>query len=150
MKLSSLNLANNFLIYVKFLLADTRKDEFIFRYNRDLTNITYSCCYCDLTITNNYDELFAHLNVAHNSKVLNCHLCQNIFLNYGSFVSHVCFGPVQQQAQQVGKCRAKFVCPICEKNDLSTFLDFQFHVRNHHNVCEICLMVSSCCLPQNM
>ena len=71
---------------------------------------------------------------AHQAKVLTCHLCQNIFLNFGSYVSHVCFGP-QPTA------RAKFRCKTCGKHDLPTFFDFQHHLRKVHNICEICLMV---------
>ena len=124
-----------------FFLADTRRDEYIFRYRKTGADLNYSCSFCSKTFEGDYDELFNHLSNDHASKVLNCHLCQSSFLNYGSFVSHVCFGPMQQPPLP-GKSRAKFVCRMCEKSDLATFLEFQYHIRKLHNVCEICLLVS--------
>ncbi len=95
----------------------------------------YHCCYCSDDSSPDFDALFDHLESVHSSKVLTCHLCQNIFLNYGSFRSHVCYGPPGGPGEQL---RAKFACLLCSRQDLSTFLDFQFHVRNVHNTCEIC------------
>jgi hypothetical protein len=77
------------------------------------------------------------LESAHSSKVLTCQLCSSIFINYGSYLCHVCFGPPTQSTP-----RAKFGCRVCGKQDLTTFLDFQFHIRKVHNVCDICMTVS--------
>lgn len=85
-----------------------------------------------------YSQLFSHVKKEHKTTMLTCHLCQNIFLNYGSYASHVCFGPPSSQQA----ARAKFRCKICRKQDLGTFLDFQFHVRKTHNSCEMCFKVN--------
>jgi len=96
----------------------------------------YRSCY-SRKVLSSYGELFEHVEREHQQKVLTCQLCQNIFLNYGSYLSHVCFGPpISQQG-----ARAKFRCKLCKKHDLATFLDFQYHMRKMHNVCEICLKV---------
>lgn len=70
-------------------------------------------------------------------QVLTCNLCENVFLNYGSFVSHVCYGPSPGTAH-----KAKFCCRACTKPELLHFIEFQFHVRKTHNICEVCLEVS--------
>ena len=97
----------------------------------------YNCCCCSNTSSKTYSQLLDHLDTIHNSKVLTCQLCQNIFLNYGSFISHVCYGPASSTTGQPQ--RAKFSCKVCDKHDLQTFLEFQHHIRKTHNVCEICL-----------
>ena len=52
----------------------------------------YACCHCRVVTRGTYGDFLAHLDTAHNAKVPTCQLCQNIFLNYGSFKSHVCYG----------------------------------------------------------
>ena len=76
-----------------------------------------------------------HMESLHGAKVLTCQLCQNIFLNYGSFKSHVCYGT---EGATAGR-GSKFACKLCDRQDLQTFLEFQHHVRKSHHVCEICL-----------
>jgi hypothetical protein len=73
--------------------------------------------------------------------MLFCGLCQTNFINYGSYLSHVCYG--QQSAGAAAAPKAKFSCRLCTaRHDLlPTFLDFQTHMRKLHNVCEICLEV---------
>jgi hypothetical protein len=115
-----------------------RDSIFTFNVGEEFKFSEYRCCYCSEYTSKDYAELFAHVGEAHKSKVLTCHLCQNIFLNYGSYVSHVCFGPPSGVGQVA---RAKFSCKMCRKQDLGTFLDFQFHLRKMHNLCEICLQV---------
>ena len=100
-----------------------------------LTSGTYSCCSCSNSSSVTYNQLLEHLSTAHSSKVLTCQLCQNIFLNYGSFISHVCYGPLKDAVSQP---RAKFSCKICDRHDLQSFLEFQYHIRKKHNTCEIC------------
>ena len=103
---------------------------------------TYNCCCCSDISSTTYDQLLEHLSANHDSKVLTCQLCQNIFLNYGSFISHVCYGPQANTIQQ--QSRAKFSCRLCDSHELQTFLDFQHHFRKYHNVCEICLLGFEC------
>ena len=103
---------------------------------------TYNCCCCSDISSATYDQLLEHLSANHDSKVLTCQLCQNIFLNYGSFISHVCYGPQANTIEQ--QSRAKFSCRLCDNHDLQTFLDFQHHFRKYHNVCEICLLGFEC------
>lgn len=100
-----------------------------------LNSGTYSCCSCSNSSSVTYNQLLEHLNTVHGSKVLTCQLCQNIFLNYGSFSSHVCYGPLTDVGSQP---RAKFSCKICDRHDLQSFLEFQYHIRKEHNTCEIC------------
>ncbi len=100
----------------------------------------YRCCYCSSErVFSEYSELFKHVEKEHETTVLTCHLCQNIFLNYGSYASHVCFGPPSTPQA----ARAKFRCKICKKQDMGNFFDFQFHVRKTHNACEMCFKVRS-------
>ena len=40
-----------------------------------------------------YAELFGHIEASHGSKVFTCQLCENVFINYGSYLCHVCYGP---------------------------------------------------------
>lgn len=134
---------------IKKHLKDVRARDSIFKYQSydkenvdSLSGSKYICCYCSDFSSSDYGKLFEHVGDAHKSKVLTCHLCQNIFLNYGSYVSHVCYGP----ATGGQSARAKFSCKLCSKQDLGTFLDFQFHLRKMHNVCEICLQVSDSCM----
>ena len=112
------------------------------KYKRFLNDSgTYSCCGCSNASSNTYNKLLEHLDTNHNSKVLTCQLCQNIFLNYGSFISHVCYGPPTNAPDQ--HARAKFSCKVCDRQDLQTFLEFQYHIRKKHNVCEICFWEGS-------
>ena len=93
-------------------------------------------------MTGTYGDLMRHLESAHGAKVLTCQLCQNIFLNYGSFKSHVCYGTEELQALAgAGPSSAKFACKQCDRQDLQTFLEFQHHFRKAHHVCEICFTV---------
>lgn len=103
----------------------------------------YACCCCVQSGMETYNDLLTHLEAVHSSKVLTCQLCQNIFLNYGSFISHVCFGPVLPGSAAGQTAKAKFSCFACRRQDLQTFLEFQYHIRKQHNVCEICFTVSS-------
>ena len=71
-----------------------------------------------------------------------------MFLNYGSLISHVCSGPPTSQAAS----RARFACKVtnspeppkhqnpqvCLTTQLSSFLEFQTHMRARHHTCEIC------------
>ena len=119
-------------------LKDSRKNELIFDYQTSsvLNNQKhYLCSHCADASSSQYSELLWHLENKHSAKVMICQLCQNIFLNYGSFKSHVCYG-------QSSKLKAKFSCKICDRQNLQTFLEFQYHVRKTHNVCEICFTVS--------
>ena len=70
---------------------------------------------------------------AHKAKVLTCNICQNNFLNYGSLISHVCSGPPTATT-----ARARFACRVCRRTDISSFLEFQKHIREEHHTCEIC------------
>lgn len=127
---------------IKKYLKEVKMRDIIFTYGVGQTYqfSGYKCCYCSQWHeASNYDRLFEHVAEEHKSKVLTCHLCQNIFLNYGSYVSHVCFGPPSGGQAP----RAKFSCKTCGKQDLGTFLEFQLHHRKTHNLCEICLKVSS-------
>ncbi len=71
----------------------------------------YRCCYCSGKVFEEYSDLFKHIDEEHKTHMLTCPLCNNIFLNYGSYASHVCFGPPQSQQT----ARAKFRCKICRK-----------------------------------
>ena len=133
--------AQDSIFRIKNYMKDTKIREVIFSYQSSATtnteNLTkkFKCCYCSDQNANSYDALLQHLKRQHKKEILTCHLCTNVFLNYGSFLSHVCFGPPNQNCQ----VRAKFSCMYCYKPDLSTFLDFQKHVRQVHDTCEICL-----------
>jgi len=121
---------------LKRFLRDTRQKELMFRYQGDGEEFTleyYRCSYCPTQECTSYSALFIHTAEAHNTKVLTCNICQNIFLNYGSLISHVCSGP-----PTTATARARFFCKVCNKPDLSSFLDFQHHVRKEHHFCEIC------------
>ena len=115
--------AQDSIFRIKNYMKDTKSKEMIFSYRDSAANgsepdLNFKCCYCCDSNSQSYEALFEHLNIEHNQKVLTCHLCQNIFLNYGSFRSHVCFGPPSQNSQ----IKAKFSCMFCYKPDLSTFL----------------------------
>ncbi|TRY61774.1 hypothetical protein TCAL_12268 [Tigriopus californicus] len=128
---------------VKKQVRDCRIREIIFNYNLsdDLSElITYRCTYCSSRHFPTYDGLLAHVAADHSSKMLACHLCTNVFMNYGSYLSHICGGP-PHGSQQTPK--AKFNCRFCFKPDMGNFLDFQFHLRKNHVVCEICMKVMS-------
>ena len=126
--------AQDSIMRIKSYLRDSKSaEEVIFSYSTETQfDEKYSCSFCP-SKTSTYTELFQHLDLKHGSKVLTCQLCQNIFLNYGSFRSHVCFGP-----NQGPNLKTKFMCILCQTHDLSTFLDFQKHLRQTHNTCEIC------------
>ena len=59
-----------------------------------------------------------------------------MFLNYGSWKSHVCFGT--GTGNQSTAPKSKFMCPICKTDDLHSFIEFQRHIRLNHNVCDVC------------
>ena len=121
---------------IKRYLRDIRRKEILFNYipPEELFVLEfYRCSYCPTTECKQYNDLFLHTDTAHNTKVLTCNICHNIFLNYGSLISHVCNGPPTSSA-----ARARFACKICHRIDLSSFLDFQTHIRKEHNMCEIC------------
>nr|XP_040572394.1 LOW QUALITY PROTEIN: uncharacterized protein LOC121121511 [Lepeophtheirus salmonis] len=122
---------------MKRYLKDTKSKEIIFSYQQDKDLIIdfYSCSYCSTKSCSTNEDLFRHLEKEHSQKVLTCNLCQSIFLNYGSFISHVCYGPPTNSQKQKA---AKFNCKVCLRQDLSSFLIFQNHVRRDHNICEIC------------
>lgn len=125
---------------VKKQVRDCRIREIIFNYNlsEDFSDLTYRCTYCQSRHFPTYDGLLAHVAADHNSKMLACHLCTNVFMNYGSYLSHICGGP-PHGSQQTPK--AKFNCRFCFKPDMGNFLDFQFHLRKNHVVCEICMKI---------
>ena len=121
---------------IKRLQRDTRGREVMFRYTDTEETFSfdfYRCSYCSTTDCKTYTELFAHTAAVHSTKVLTCNICQNIFLNYGSLISHVCCGPPTSTA-----AKARFACKVCHKMDLSSFIDFQTHIRSAHHTCEIC------------
>ena len=121
---------------IKRYLRDIRKKEILFNYipaEEIFVLEFYRCSYCPTAECRQYEELFNHTAAAHNTKVLTCNICHNIFLNYGSLISHVCSGPPTSAA-----ARARFACKVCHRIDLSSFLDFQTHIRKEHNTCEIC------------
>ena len=120
---------------IKKYHKDTRGKEVMFRYETspDYSLDTYSCSYCLEFTSGSYTDLFVHTATAHGAKVLTCTICQNMFLNYGSLISHVCNGPPTSTT-----ARARFACKMCNKMDLSSFLEFQLHIRFHHHTCEIC------------
>ena len=128
--------AQDSITRIKSYLRDSKsQSEVIFSYSTDLIledKSAYISSCLDAS-SSTYAELFQNLEQNHGSKVLTCQLCQNIFLNYGSFRSHVCFGP-QVQGQPL---KTKFMCLLCN-TQLDTFLDFQKHMRQVHNTCEIC------------
>ena len=132
--------AQDSITRIKSYLRDSKsQSEVIFSYSTDLTLDEKYISSCLDTSSSTYKELFTQLEAKHGSKVLTCQLCQNIFLNYGSFRSHICFGP-QVQGQTL---KTKFMCIPCQTHDLSTFLDFQKHLRQSHNTCEICFTSAS-------
>jgi len=121
---------------LKRYLRDIRRKEIIFHYlptEQRFATSFYRCSYCPTTDCQEYADLFRHTAEAHNTKVLTCNICQNIFLNYGSLISHLCSGPPTSAA-----ARARFACKMCHRMDLSSFLDFQRHIRHEHHTCEIC------------
>ena len=119
---------------IKRFGRDTRGKEVMFRYQSEHFQLDcYRCSYCSTTSCTSYTDLFAHTAAAHATKVLTCNICQNIFLNYGSLISHVCCGPPTTTT-----AKARFACKMCNKMDLSSFLEFQLHIRSQHHTCEIC------------
>ena len=128
--------AQHCIARIKRYLRDIRKKEILFNYipTEEIFILQfYRCSYCPVTKCQQYDDLFKHTASAHNTKVLTCNICHNIFLNYGSLISHVCSGPPTSAT-----ARARFACKVCHRIDLSSFLEFQTHIRKEHNTCEIC------------
>lgn len=127
---------------IKRHLRDIKKKEMLFNYmppEEIFILEFYRCSYCPTSECRVYEDLFKHTAEAHNTKVLTCNICHNIFLNYGSLISHVCSGPPTSST-----ARARFACKVCHRIDLSSFLDFQTHIRKEHNTCEICFQPQAC------
>ena len=61
-------------------------------------------------------------------------LQKNVFA--GSFRSHVCFG--QPGNGQNATPISKFICPVCKTDELHSFIEFQRHIRQTHNNCDVC------------
>lgn len=121
---------------IKRYLRDKKEKEILFNYiapEEIFVLEFYRCSYCPTTECQTYEDLFKHTALAHSTKVLTCNICDNIFLNYGSLISHVCSGPPTSST-----ARARFACKVCHRSDLSSFLEFQTHIRREHNTCEIC------------
>ena len=81
---------------IKRLQRDTRGREVMFRFtdtDQQFTFDFYRCSYCSTEDCASYTDLFVHTSTAHNTNVLKCNIFQNMFLNYGSLISHVCYGP---------------------------------------------------------
>jgi len=128
--------AQHCITRIKRYLREARRKEILFNYcppEEIFVLEFYRCSYCSTTECRHYEQLFKHTAFAHNTKVLTCNICHNIFLNYGSLISHVCSGP-----PTTSTARARFACKVCHRIDLSSFLDFQTHIRREHNTCEIC------------
>ena len=128
--------AQNCIQRVKKYLKDTKRREVLFNYcpREELFVLEfYRCSYCPTTECKEYSDLFKHTETVHQTKILTCNICRNIFLNYGSLISHVCTGPPTSNAT-----RATFACKVCLRVDLHSFLEFQCHIRKEHNICEIC------------
>lgn len=126
---------------IKKYLKDIKGKEILFTYDYDVNPFYvdfYHCCVCRDARCSSNDQLTAHLETEHNAKVMTCSLCRNVFLNYGSLISHICGGPPTGQKQP----RARFGCKICKRQNISTFLELQKHIRSDHNTCEICFVVS--------
>ena len=125
---------------IKKYHKETRGKEVMFRFveSSDFVLDEYSCSYCLHVTCDSYSELFDHVSACHGAKVLTCAVCQNMFLNYGSLISHVCSGPPTATT-----ARARFACKMCLKMDLSSFLEFQLHIRSQHHTCEICFQPQS-------
>ena len=124
--------AQDSITRIKSFLRDSKEcSEVVFSYSTDakLDEKYHGMTASGVVSSSNYEELFKHLNVSNG--VLTCQLCGSIFLNYGSFRSHICFGPSQEG--QTLKTKFRFM-----NQDFSTFLDFQRHLRLSHNTCEIC------------
>ncbi len=127
--------AQDSLSRIKTYMRDAKVKEVIFKPEK---MSHYQCCNCHKT-NDELQDLFGHLDQDHSTKMLSCHLCNNFFLNYGSFKSHVCFGPGGL---------AKFSCLVCSPSNkyeelcsLPSFLDFQKHLRSYHIACDVCLQV---------
>ena len=122
---------------IKRLQRETRgAREVMFRYcdvEETFEHSIYRCSYCSTSECKSYETLESHTANAHKAKVLTCNICQNNFLNYGSLISHVCSGPPTATT-----ARARFACRVCRRTDISSFLEFQSHVREQHHTCEIC------------
>ena len=132
--------AQNCIQRVKKYLKDTKRKEVLFNYcpREELFVLEfYRCSYCPTTECKEYSDLFQHTETIHQTKILTCNICRNIFLNYGSLISHVCTGPPTSNAT-----RARFACKVCLRVDLHSFLEFQSHIRKEHNICEICFTSS--------
>ena len=132
--------AQNCITRIKKYLKDTRRKEVLFNYcpREELFVLEfYRCSYCPTTDCKGYTELFKHTETVHQTKILTCNICRNIFLNYGSLISHVCTGPPTSNTS-----RARFACKVCLRVDLHSFLEFQNHIRKEHNICEICFTSS--------
>ena len=57
---------------------------FIFFFQENADASTFKCAYCASDFEE-LKELTAHLENGHQQKMLSCHLCKAMFLNYGSF-----------------------------------------------------------------
>lgn len=68
----------------------------------------YHCSHCSTSDCHTYQELKEHTQTAHGKNILTCSICGNMFLNYGSLISHVCSGPPTSQAAS----RARFACKV--------------------------------------
>ena len=131
--------AQHCIARIKRYLRDIKKKEILFNYippEEIFILEFYRCSYCPTSECRVYEDLFKHTADAHQTKVLTCNICRNIFLNYGSLISHVCSGPPTSST-----ARARFACKVCHRIDLSSFLDFQTHIRREHNTCEICFQL---------
>ena len=134
---------------IKSYIRDAKLKEVIFTFHDDKKfdeiHRNYKCSCCPVEV-DNLSELFEHLDQNHNGqKRLVCHLCQNIFLNYGSYRSHVCFGPPSNGQQKI-----KFLCPVCQNSqksdttqELNSYMEFQRHLRGEHNGCDVCFHMTS-------
>ena len=52
------------------------------------------------------------------------------------FRSHVCYG--QPGNGQNATPISKFICPVCKTDELHSFIEFQRHIRQTHNNCDVC------------
>ena len=138
--------AQDSIFRIKNYQRDTKVKEVIFPPLKTSPNelgSTFQCSYCALNY-NKLDDLLQHLESGHGQKMLSCHLCNNMFLNYGSFRSHICFGSVSggdggtSGGGSTPVPKSKFMCPQCQTDDLHSFIEFQRHIRQNHDICDVC------------
>ena len=125
---------------VRKQVKECRIREIVFNYSLEEGGLKvkqYHCCYCSSSTFDTLDGLMAHIEVEHQSKVMKCVICENVFMNFGSYLSHICLGP-----PGAAPVKAKFNCRVCLKLDISNFYELQAHMRKVHNICEICMKVS--------